>query len=298
MSCAAAWNKCGDIEIMKKLLQKIILSMSVSMFLIGALTACGLTGAGGTSEKGVNSKITYKYDNSKVMDEVTITKSVYSDGELTIYISDLGEDISFAYFDSDFNSLDKDFEPVYKKGKLTIKGEGAEKISGIKLTSTLFNGLKLRYLDSNQYAILIDYFVDDLGTQTYGDEDAYYSAEEKAAQQAAKEERIREQEENYKAVEGHWESVENNGEYVDIFTDEDGSKWLRQAMYINDELKVEDTYIHTINISEIGIDDYYAYYTMEILDSDGWGLCYRFDLNEDMTAIMDWSTQEPGFIKK
>jgi len=279
-------------------LVKKVIVMAISTFLVGILSACGFDGAGGTGNNSANGKTTYAYANCKVMDEVEIKKSVYSDGELVIYISDPGDNLSLAYYDAEFEPIAADFGYEYKKGKLTIKGEGAEKISGLKINVSSYREIKLRYLDSNQYAILVDYFVDDLGTDTQGDWDAYYSEEERAAQQAEKEERLRQQEENYKAVEGYWESVEDNGEYVYIFTDEKGSKWLRQAIYYNDELNIDDTYINTINISPIGIDDYYASNRLEILDSDGWGCCYQFELNEDLTAIMDWNTMEPGFIKR
>jgi len=282
---------------MTKFLIKKVLVMAVPLFVAGILASCGFNNSGKVGSSGVNSKTTYKYDNSEVMEEVKITKSVYSDEKLTIYISDLGDISSLACYDKNFQYIDSNFSYEYKKNKLIITGEGAKKISGIYINSSSFQKIKLRYLDSSQYAILIDYFVDDLGTETHGDWDAYYSEEEIKAQQKAKAERLREQEDNYKAVEGYWKSVEDNGEYLYFFTDEDGKKWLRQAIYYNEELNIDDTYINTINISEIGIADYYAYYQLEILDSDCWGCCYQFDLNEDMTAIMDWNTKEPGFIK-
>jgi len=272
--------------------------MVISTFFASILAACGYKNTGDTASSEAKGKTTYKYDNSSVMQEVKITKSVYSDGQLKIYISDLGDNLSVVCFDGNFQCLDGNFDFEYKKGKLIIKGEEAEKISGLNIKSSSYQEIKIRYLDSNQYAILVNYFVDDLGIETYGDLDAYYSEEEKAAQQAAKDERQREQDENYTAVEGYWESVEDNGEYVYIFTDENGARWLRQAMFYNDQLSIDDTYVHTINISEICIPDYYAYYRLEILDSDGWGCCYQFDLNQDMTAIVNASTGEAEFIKR
>ena len=66
--------------------------------LIIMICICALIFLSGCSEK----KITYTYDNKKEITALALTKSVYSDGKLQVYISDLEGDFDLTCYDADF----------------------------------------------------------------------------------------------------------------------------------------------------------------------------------------------------
>ena len=138
--------------------------------LIIMICICALIFLSGCSEK----KITYTYDNKKEITALALTKSVYSDGKLQVYISDLEGDFDLTYYDADFQKIDEDFSTDYKNGIYTIKGEAAERISGIVLRGS-YDHFYIRYLDSPQYAILWEHEATDIGWVTDGDKEKYYT---------------------------------------------------------------------------------------------------------------------------
>lgn len=78
-------------------------------------------------------KMTYSYENQKEVTALALTKSVYSDGKLQLYMPDLKGDFALNCYDADLQKMEGDFQAAYKDGIYTIKGETAEKISGIVL---------------------------------------------------------------------------------------------------------------------------------------------------------------------
>ena len=96
---------------MNKRKQKLIIMVCI----------CALIFLSGCSEK----KMTYAYDNEKEITALALTKSVYSDGKLQVYIPDLKGDFDLTCYDADFQKIDEDFSTDYKNGIYTIKGEAA-----------------------------------------------------------------------------------------------------------------------------------------------------------------------------
>ena len=148
---------------MNKRKQKLIIMVCI----------CALIFLSGCSEK----KMTYAYDNEKEITALALTKSVYSDGKLQVYIPDLKGDFDLTCYDADFQKIDEDFSTDYKNGIYTIKGEAAERISGIVLRGS-YDHFYIRYLDSSQYAILWEHEATDIGWVTDGDKEKYYTQDE------------------------------------------------------------------------------------------------------------------------
>ena len=59
-------------------------------------------------------KMTYSYENQKEVTALTLTKSVYSDGKLQLYIPDLKGDFSLTCYDADLQKMEEDFQAAYK----------------------------------------------------------------------------------------------------------------------------------------------------------------------------------------
>ena len=244
---------------------------------------CVLILLSGCSEK----KTTYTYDNKKEITGLTLTKSVYSDGKLQLYMPDLKENFDLTCYDADLQKMDEDFSTDYKNGIYTIEGEAAERVSGIVLRGS-YDHFYIRYLDSPQYAILWEHEATDIGWVTDGDKEKYYTQDELDQQEAAAQKKIQEQEQIFSQFEGIWICTEDESNYLEFYLDENGHRKLAwnhsdgQGGYSKEE----------INVDAINIIDGLFGPELDILDGIGWGCQYRFDLSEDMTMIinrgLDW----------
>lgn len=78
-----------------------------------------------------------KHGQWKEITALTLTKSVYSDGKLQLYIPELDGNYEVTCYDADFQQIDEDFGTDYKKGIYTIEGEAVERISGIVLKEVM-----------------------------------------------------------------------------------------------------------------------------------------------------------------
>ena len=239
---------------------------------------CVLILLSGCSEK----KTTYTYDNKKEITGLTLTKSVYSDGKLQLYMPDLKENFDLTCYDADLQKMDEDFSTDYKNGIYTIEGEAAERVSGIVLRGS-YDHFYIRYLDSPQYAILWEHEATDIGWVTDGDKEKYYTQDELDQQKAAVQQKIQEQEQIFSQFEGTWICTEDESIYLEFYLDENGHRKLTwnhsdgQGGYRKEE----------INVDEINIIDGLIGPELVILDGIDWGCQYSFDLTEDMTMIIN-----------
>ena len=239
---------------------------------------CVLILLSGCSEK----KTTYTYDNKKEITGLTLTKSVYSDGKLQLYMPDLKENFDLTCYDAGFQKMDEDFSIDYKNDIYTIEGEAAERVSGIVLRGS-YDHFYIRYLDSPQYAILWEHEATDIGWVTDGDKEKYYTQDELDQQEAAAQKKIQEQEQIFSQFEGIWICTEDESNYLEFYLDENGHRKLAwnhsdgQGGYSKEE----------INVDAINIIDGLFGPELDILDGIGWGCQYRFDLSEDMTMIIN-----------
>lgn len=251
---------------------------------------CVLILLSGCSEK----KTTYTYDNKKEITGLTLTKSVYSDGKLQLYMPDLKDGFDLTCYDADFQKMDEDFSTDYKNGIYTIKGEAAERVSGIVLRGS-YDHFYIRYLDSPQYAILWEHEATDIGWVTDGDKEKYYTQDELDQQEAAAQKRLQEQEQIFSQFKGTWICTEDELNYLEFYLDENGNRKLTwnhsdgQGGYSKEE----------INVDAINIIDGLFGPELDILDGIGWGCQYRFDLSEDMTMIINrWLDREEFYLKE
>ncbi len=250
---------------------------------------CVLILLSGCSEK----KTTYTYDNKKEITGLTLTKSVYSDGKLQLYMPDLKENFDLTCYDADLQKMDEDFSTDYKNGIYTIEGEAAERVSGIVLRGS-YDHFYIRYLDSPQYAILWEHEATDIGWVTDGDKEKYYTQDELDQQEAAAQKKIQEQEQIFSQFEGIWICTEDESNYLEFYLDENGHRKLAwnhsdgQGGYSKEE----------INVDAINIIDGLFGPELDILDGIGWGCQYRFDLSEDMTMIINRGLDREEFYLK
>ena len=250
---------------------------------------CVLILLSGCSEK----KTTYTYDNKKEITGLTLTKSVYSDGKLQLYMPDLKENFDLTCYDAGFQKMDEDFSIDYKNDIYTIEGEAAERVSGIVLRGS-YDHFYIRYLDSPQYAILWEHEATDIGWVTDGDKEKYYTQDELDQQEAAAQKKIQEQEQIFSQFEGIWICTEDESNYLEFYLDENGHRKLAwnhsdgQGGYSKEE----------INVDAINIIDGLFGPELDILDGIGWGCQYRFDLSEDMTMIINRGLDREEFYLK
>ena len=162
---------------------------------------------------------TYTYDNKKEITGLTLTKSVYSDGKLQLYMPDLKENFDLTCYDADLQKMDEDFSTDYKNGIYTIKGEAAERVSGIVLRGS-YDHFYIRYLDSPQYAILWEHEATDIGWVTDDDKEKYYTQDELDQQKAAAQQKIQEQEQIFSQFEGTWICTEDESICLEFYLDE------------------------------------------------------------------------------
>ena len=250
---------------------------------------CVLILLSGCSEK----KTTYTYDNKKEITGLTLTKSVYSDGKLQLYMPDLKENFDLTCYDADLQKMDEDFSTDYKNGIYTIEGEAAERVSGIVLRGS-YDHFYIRYLDSPQYAILWEHEATDIGWVTDGDKEKYYTQDELDQQEAAAQKKIQEQEQIFSQFEGIWICKEDELNYLEFYLDENGHRKLAwnhsdgQGGYSKEE----------INVDAINIIDGLFGPELDILYAIDWGRQYRFGLSEDMTMIINRELDPEEFYLK
>lgn len=224
----------------------------------------------------------YHYTHTKLIDEFTLTKSVYSIDSLELYLSGLDGDYKLTCYDAEFQIIDADFETDYKNGVYTIKGAEAERISGIMLSGNIVR-FRIRYLDSSQYAILCDYDATDVGWITQGDEEKYYTQEELEAQRTAAENYNKNQEQTFNQFEGLWTCTEDASKYLNFYYDENGNRKLIWCHLDGQGGYTEEN----INVDEINIVDGTFGPELMIIDGISWGARYDFGLSSDRKMILD-----------
>ena len=137
---------------------------------------------------------------------------------------------------------------------LIIYSEAPEEISGLLINVSTDLYFCVRYLDSDSYAMLGYSWADDVGMLSSGDEEAYYTEEEKEAQAREEEERIAEYNRIYQMLEGVWEDAEgtcrvevwesgpedNYKRYITLYRMEDG-EWVQDMIMYAKTLWAWDT---------------------------------------------------------
>ena len=154
----------------------------------------------------------YKYRNpDDTYNDFKLKKSVYEDDRLTLYFSgDDGLNNKDSYvkcYDKDGNQIsDSKFNDHFYNDKIVIKSKDPQRISGVYIypSENFDYYYKIRYLDSDDYAILTCWFVCDLGWEDTGDEDKYLFESEKQERKDAAAAADQNEKEAYEMLKGMW----------------------------------------------------------------------------------------------
>lgn len=190
--------------------------------------------------------ICYTYVDDEARADITIAKSEYYDNKLVIYGSGFDEftEVNSCY-DNMLCAIDEEFTYDISDKKITIVIDDAIRISGIYIQAKE-EEYKIRYLDSNQFAMIWSEFVCDVGLTESGNIEAYYTRQELGARNAASNVADRMLAENFSYLEGNW-AAEND---FLTFRREDDSFYLMEGSIGNQEAHVMKSPIEEISINE------------------------------------------------
>lgn len=233
---------------------------------------------------------TYVYKNQDELMGMLITKAVYKDDELRLYIDDLKGDYSITAFDTQFNVIQSDFDTKYSRGVYTIKGTDAGKISGLYMDGTV--RYHLRYLDSQEYAILCETEATEIGWMTSGDEEKYYTYGERMEQKVKRDKAAAIQEENFSRIEGFWQCENDPNMYIKIYRDSEDCKYMEWKRTD----KAGDYYVDQMSIAVVNAQDNGDEWSVELLDNPYWGRNESFAMSLDETKIIDHHFKEEDDI--
>ena len=236
-------------------------------------TACG------------NKMTTYTYENEAILD-IKIEKSeAYIDKLVVTFAEDSISGVKKAEcYSSDFTVIEEEPEFSFKNDVLTIETDNADMISGMKVWDSdrdLY--FYVRYMDSDSYAMLVYSWADDVGYMVNGDEDAYYTQEEKDEQNKLAEIQAESEAFAFSSIYGEWM---NKNETVRILIDynEENERCFSVCKLENGEWVEYDTMLIG-EISPHGND------AMALYDNSSFGRQVIVELEDDNTMKFDYSEE-------
>lgn len=197
---------------------RIIKPLSICLAVLSAgmlLGGCTLPG----------NQTVYKYDDPEIADDLVLTKSVYEEGKLTIYLASKMSDDLDVWITSDVD--DDAYECKTFSNRIEITGDNLKEVTAICIEDDIYK-YDIRYLDTDQYAVLAYIWADDLGWDLVaGDEEDYYTAEELAEFDRRGKEAEERYNANWELIKGRYES--DNGNVIELYEDETGERFLKTA---------------------------------------------------------------------
>ena len=177
-----------------------------------------------------SNKTVYQYNETEIVDGFILTKSIYEADKLTLYFeSNLDEDEYKVHADCEI-------EYEIKKGRVEITADDVSEITSLTIEDYQFM-YKLRYLDTNQYAVLAYSWTYDVGWEDKGgDIEDYYTKEELEAQERRTREYQERFDSNWALVEGYYEA--DNGKSIEFYTNDEGERTLRRGEEIREILGI------------------------------------------------------------
>lgn len=236
----------------------------------------------------------YIYDNPDVIHALSIIKSVYDRNELRIYIyGGISDKFNVSCYNKNHYLLEEKFDTSYKDGCFSIKGDSANLISGVVFSSGESRYM-IRHLDTNQYAILYDTFVCDIGWELCdGDESLYYTREEIAAREEHIAAAQKKYEDTYKQFEGMWVSPEDENVYLKIY-EADGIKTLEKSEVDT----IGNYHLSTYQIDDISLHDAYYGKELSIVEGISWGIELTFKWDEETQTLTERCADATTYIRK
>ena len=166
----------------------------------------------------------YEYATPETVKDLSISKVEYTDDALYMHVSgsDAKKITECDCFDKDCRPIDCGWDLSASRSRIVIKGNLASKISGVTLYfNSRVEKYKVRYLDSEQPAMLYGEEVLDIGTRYTGDEERFKSDGERAYEKKRKQEKEEACEKAYSFLEGKW-SCNKSTSSMYIFVYDDG----------------------------------------------------------------------------
>lgn len=154
---------------------------------------------------------TYEYEEEEVLSFSAEQMLVYED-RVEIYFSRraLSDAEEVECYDADFNKWDEEIDFDADDDILIIYTDNPQDISGLRITVEDWEYWDIRYLDSDHPAILQYTWADDWGYFCSGDEDAYYTQEEKDAQARRIQENLERRDAAMAKIAGTWENEDGS----------------------------------------------------------------------------------------
>lgn len=242
----------------------VLLSVGAGFILLATLMFFLLSGG---EEKVIK---TYTYNHEEIL-SISIEKTMLYANKLVIKFDkgSISEAEEVICYDGNFNELnDVDFD--MDNNKLIITGEDASRISGLYIRVNVDKEIKVRYLDSDDYAMIVYTWADDVGMMPDGDFDTYYTDEEKQEQAESDAELEAAEAEAFSYIEGVWENEEKTLRLE--IKEEDGERFIEVF---------EDDNIDSGLPSFIPIDGIHVNKNVEpvqviVYDDVRWGASYDF----------------------
>ena len=238
---------------------------------LGLFSACG------------NKKTTtYKYENEAVLGIKIEKTEVYIDKLVVTFAEDSLSGVEkVECYSSDFSVIEEDAEFSFKNDMLTIKTDKADMVSGIKVWDSHRNlYFYVRYMETDAYAMLVYSWASEIGYMVSGDEDAYYTQEEKDEQKELAEIQAEEEALTYSKLMGEWI---NESEDTRIIFDVDNNDGRYFSVYelIGDEWNE----VETMYISDLSQQDTYEAVEITVYDNQSWGRAESFSILDDGSGI-------------
>ncbi len=262
--------------------KKHIVFLSVLVMMMGMLTACS------------SNVTTYTYEKEEI-EGVKIEKTeIYQDKLVIKFAKDSFSKVErVECYGADFSVIEEQPEFSFRRNTLTIETQNASLISGLYVEENEGFYMKVRYLDSDAYAMIVYAEYDDAGLLSSGDKDAYYTQEEKDEQEARKIALAEKENASYEKLLGTWV---NESETVCIkFLPDVDSVEKRFTVYEltgNEWIERENVYVSSVTEEE-------AFDSVEITlyDNPYWGCAYYFYICNDNTG-MECDYSDGKFVKK
>lgn len=257
------------------------LCLGVLVVMLGVLTACG------------HKMSTYAYENEAVLDIKIKKTEAYLDKLVITFADDSLSGVeSIVCYGADFLIIEEQPQFSFRGNTLTIETQKADMISGIHVVENEYLYFDVRYLDSDSYAMLVYSWADDVGYMASGDENSYYTQEEKEEQEAKATALVEAEEAAYNKLLGLWNN-ESGTVRIEFSCDEDNSGKKFTVYELADDEWVER---EVISISAVTEEESYESVEITLYDNPSWGCAYYFYLCNDNTE-MECSYSDEKFVK-
>ncbi|MBE5945174.1 MAG: hypothetical protein E7258_09715 [Lachnospiraceae bacterium] len=246
-------------------MKKTTLLTALLVICMCLMTACG-------KEKPLK---TYTYNHEEIL-EISIEKTMIYSDKLVIEFSEdslYGAEEVVCY-DDDFNIMD-DIDCSVAKDKITIHTECASQISGLYIRVNFDKEINVRYLDSDNYAMIVYIWADDIGMMPNGDLDTYYTEKEKRERAEREAELEAAEAEAFSLIEGIWENDEKTLRLEIMYVDENRVIKVYEEEGVNSGLPAE------IPIDGIDVNEESEPVEVIVYDNVSWGAAYCFYLYND-----------------